>query len=105
MVAKRQPIEGKVSYELVTVVVRQVDFDQLYERKLPMDVQVSLALEHYLKLIREGRWLPESVNSSFHDGKFRSIRCAVSKQLCDQIKGLMGRFDLHTLQAVRLYLL
>jgi len=33
------------------------------------------------------------------------LRCALPKILCDQIRELRGRFDLHTLEAVKLYLL
>jgi hypothetical protein len=105
MTAKQQPVNGKTSYELVTVIMRQADYDQLDKRRLPMDVQVSLALQHYLKLIQEGKWLAESANFTLLDCKWKSVQCALSKQLCDQVRGLMGRFDFHTLQAVRLYLL
>jgi hypothetical protein len=105
MIATLQPGNGKTSYELVTVIMRQADYARLDERRLPMDVQISLALQHYLQLIREGKWLAESANSQVPDGEWKSVRCALSKQLCEQVRGLMGRFDFHTLQAVRLYLL
>jgi len=95
----------KNCYELVTVIMRKADYDQLHNRKLPMEVQVSLAIQHYLKLIREGRWMGDNVMSPLMEGKVKSVSCALSKQLCDQLRDVPGRFDLHTLQAVRLYLL
>ena len=105
MTTKQEPLNSKTSYELVTVIMRQADYDQLNGRKIPMDVQISLALRHYLQLIQEGRWPAVNVNFTLLDGKWQSVRCAISKQLCRQVKGLTGRFDLHTLHAVRLYLL
>lgn len=96
---------AKNAYELVTVIMRKKDFDQFIARKLPMEVQVSLALQHYLKLVREGRWMGDNGSSPVWKGKVVSVSCALAKHLCDELRDVPGRFDLHTLQAVRLYLL
>jgi len=105
MIARQKHVNVTASYELVTVMMRQIDYFQLTNRGLPMDVQISLALQHYLRLIQEGRWLSDSAALNPPPGKWKSVHCAIDKQLCDQVRGLRGRFDLHALQAVRLYLL
>jgi hypothetical protein len=96
---------AKNSYELVTVIMRQVDYNELHARKIPIEVQVSLAIQHYLKLIREGRWVGNSTMSPLLEGKVKTVSCALAKQVCDDLRDIPGRFDLHTLEAVRLYLL
>jgi len=105
MIAEQKHVNITASYELVTVMMRQIDYSQLTSRGLPMDVQVSLALQHYLLLVEEGRWLADSAALNPPPGKWKSVRCAIARQICDQLRGLPGRFDLHALQAVRLYLL
>jgi hypothetical protein len=105
MAHRQQSIAEKTRYELVNVTMRHEDYDRLREQTISMNEQVSIALVSFLKQIRDDA-SPEEVRNAFlPDGDLRSIRCALPKSLCDQIRQLKGRFDLHTLEAVRLYLL
>ncbi len=70
-----------------------------------MGDQVSRALANYLKLAPDKAWLREVLNDFSPEGYLINIRCALPKSLCNQIRALQGRFDLHTSEAIRLYLL
>jgi hypothetical protein len=105
MVQSKQPTDGKTVHELVTVTMRYTDYESLRKRGLAMNEQVSFALTNYLRLLRDGE-LPSKPLYVVPLGRdLRSIRCALPKRLCDQIRALGGRFDLHALEAIRLCLL
>jgi hypothetical protein len=91
--------------EIITVLVRVEDYKVLKKEGGPRPDQISLALRHYLQLIRETKWKPEMNSFRNAGGRVRTFRCAIPKMLRDEIRDLGGRFDAHTLEAVRLYLL
>jgi hypothetical protein len=105
MAQREQPIEGRTSYELVTVIMRYIDCEHLRRRSLPMDEHVSLALARYVKQACDDAGSNGVQNALLSRGCLRTIRCALPKGLCNQVRALKGRFDLHALEAVRLYLL
>lgn len=91
--------------EIITVLVRVEDYKVLKKDGGPRPDQISLALRHYLQLIRETKWKPEMNTFRNAGGRVKTFRCAIPKALRDEIRDLGGRFDAHTLEAVRLYLL
>jgi hypothetical protein len=105
MAQRQQTSDGKTRYELVNVTMRYNDYARLRGRGFSMDEQVSMALANYLKLEPDNACLKEVLKDFSPDGNLISIRCALPKSLCDQIRELKGRRDLHTVEAVRLYLL
>ncbi|MBI5248249.1 MAG: hypothetical protein HY912_02030 [Desulfomonile tiedjei] len=91
--------------EIVTVLVRLEDYDLLKRDGGPRPDQITLALRHYLKLVKDDKWKPEMTVFCHPGGRVKTFRCAIPKLLGDEIRDLGGRFDAHTLQAVRLFLL
>ncbi len=91
-------------YEMITVLVRQEDYVVLKEEGGPRPDQITMALHHYLALIKEARWRPEMSNHPMYLGKSMTFKCAVAKSLYEEIRALGGRLDHHTLEAVRLFL-
>jgi hypothetical protein len=91
--------------EIVTVLTRRVDYDRLVELGGPRPDQISMALRHYLRLM----------NGTLKDQQTGGVRgvtdlvttfqCAISKELCNQVRNLGGRLDFHMMEAVRLFLL
>jgi hypothetical protein len=105
MAQRQQPIDGKTRHELVNVTMRYNDYERLRSRGLSIDEQVSKALATYLKLEPDKSSIKEVQNDFSPEGYLITIRCALAKSLCNQVRELHGRFDLHTSEAVRLYLL
>ncbi len=91
--------------EIITVLVRVEDYNTLKKEGGPRPDQVFLALRHYLQLLRDGKWKPEMSDFCHAGGRVKTFRCAIPKVLRDEIRYLGGRFDAHTLEAVRLFLL
>jgi hypothetical protein len=91
--------------EIITVLVRLEDYDTLKRAGGPRPDQISLALRHYLKMIRENKRKPETSPFCNAGGRIKTFRCAIPKNLRDEIRDLGGRFDAHALEAVRLFLL
>lgn len=91
--------------EIITVLVRLEDYDALKRDGGPRPDQIVLALRHYLKLLRENRWNARMSVFCNAGGRVKTFSCAIPKALRDEIRDLGGRFDAHTLEAVRLYLL
>jgi len=92
-------------FEMITVLVRQEDYDLLKKDGGPRPDQIAMALGHYLNLIKEARWLPEMSSQAVYLGRKMTFKCAVSKRLYEEIRALGGRLDHHTIEAVRLFLL
>ena len=88
------------SYEIVNVLVRKTDYEELRKSGVPTAEQITMALRHYLKLMEQARLVPEIFN-----GDVTTFRCGLPKELCDRVRTLGGRFDLHVMEAVRLWLL
>jgi hypothetical protein len=88
------------SYEIVTVLVRKTDYAELKRSGVPAGEQVAMALRHYLTLMEETQLVPQIFN-----GDVTTFRCSLPKELCDRLRSLGGRLDLHVMEAVRIWLL
>lgn len=96
---------GVAQYEMITVLVRQDDYATLKKEGGPRPDQIAMALQHYLLLIKEAKWRPEMNNEPLYLGRIMTFKCAVAKNLYEDIRALGGRLDHHTIEAVRLFLL
>lgn len=91
--------------EMVTIALAQDDYDELKRSGGPRADQIHMALQHYLKMLKETNWRPTTNGIERMYSTCTIFQCAVRKELCDEIRELGGRFDAHTVEAVRLYLL
>jgi len=90
--------------ELVTVTVERRDYEKLKADGDPYSNEVIMALRHYVDLIRETDWRPSEASFGWERGPVVHFFSAIPKDLADQIRNLPGRFDGHTIEAVRLWL-
>ncbi len=92
-------------HEIINVLMRREDYETLKQQGGLRPDQISMALRHYLKLIAEKRWLPETMDAANRESRFATFQCSISKDLWDGIRNLGGRIDSHTVEALRLFLL
>jgi hypothetical protein len=90
--------------EIVTIVIRREDYARLKHAGGPRPDQICMALRHYLKVLGETRWRPEARTEQALSTQVTTYQCGVPKDLCDEIRRLPGRFDTHTIEAVRLFM-
>ncbi len=91
--------------EMVTIALTQDDYDELKKSGGPRADQIHMALQHYLKMLKDTKWRPTTNGIERMYSTCTIFQCAVQKELCDAIRELGGRFDAHTVEAVRLFLL
>lgn len=91
--------------EMVTIAITQEDYDELKKSGGPRADQIHMALRHYLKMLNKSSWRPTPNGIERMYSTCTIFQCAVHKDLCDEIRDLGGRFDAHTMEAVRLFLL
>ena len=84
--------------------MRKIDYAAMKKSGVPHPDQIALALWHYLRLIEETKLIPAVNGSGTFNGSVTTFRCALPRELCDRVKSLAGRFDLHIMEAVRLWL-
>ena len=97
-------VDQSSSFEIVTALVRKIDYAAMKKSGVPQPDQIALALWHYLRLIEETKLIPAVNGSGTFNGSVTTFRCALPRELCDRVKSLAGRFDLHIMEAVRLWL-
>ncbi len=91
--------------ELVTITVLREDYAKLKAVGGPYPTHIDIALRHYLNAIKETPTTPQTGNIGWRRGPVVSFLCAIPKHLSDEIRGLSGRFDNHTIQAFHLFFL
>jgi hypothetical protein len=90
--------------EMVTVVMRQEDYRALKKMGGPRPDQIHMALYHYIDTINDSGWNPEQNRKARFYEDVTTYKCTLLKSLCDDIRSLKGRFDDHTIEAIRLFL-
>ncbi|MBI5248304.1 MAG: hypothetical protein HY912_02315 [Desulfomonile tiedjei] len=90
--------------EMVTVVMRQEDYQALKEMGGPRPDHVHMALNHYLDTMSKFGWRPVPSGQLRLYENLTTYKCTLLKSLCDDVRCLKGRFDYHTIEAIRLYL-
>jgi hypothetical protein len=93
------------SYEIVTVLVRKADYAKLKRSGVPSANQITMALRYYLRLLEDTRLVSGAAGSDLFNGAASTFRCALPRELCGRVRSLGGRFDLHAMEAVRLWLI
>jgi len=91
--------------EIVTVTLTQEDYEKLKAAGSPLQAHVDRALLNYLRAIHQTSIHPQVDDSGWQRGPVTSFLCAIPKNLSEQMRNLSGRFDSHTIQAFRIYLL
>jgi len=91
--------------ELVTITVTQEDFRRLKDSGGSRADQLIIALRRYLHIRGEDRRRTQINAAGWHRERVTSFPCAIPKTLSDEIRNLGGRFDTHTIEAVRLFCL
>ena len=89
--------------ELVTVAVSQADYDALKAIGGPHPDDITTALKNYVDLVRKTGWYPEDINFGWGRGPVIHFLTAIPKDLAEEIRNLPGRFDGHTIEAVRIF--
>lgn len=89
--------------ELVTVTVTKEDFRRLKAAGALWQDQVRVALRRYFHIKEKARRSAQISAHGWSRGPVVSFSCAIPKTLTDEIRNLGGRFDSHTMEAVRLF--
>lgn len=90
--------------EIVTVVMRMEDYLKFKEAGGPRPDQIHMALIHYLEMLSKTGWRPKYRSPSRLYENVTTYKCTLPKSLCEDVRNLKGRFDDHTIEAVRLFL-
>ncbi len=90
--------------EIVTITVTQADYDVLRAAGGPDPDDLTMALNYYVDLLRETDWRPQDISFGWSRGPVVHFLTAIPKNVADEIRSLPGRFDGHTIEAVRLFL-
>jgi hypothetical protein len=95
---------GSTKREIVTITVTRADYAALKAAGGPDPDEVTTALKYYLDLLRETDWRPRDISFGWSRGLVVHFLTAIPKDLADEIRSLPGRFDGHTIEAVRMFL-
>ncbi len=91
--------------EIVTVIISREDYTKLSAAGTPLPDVVSAALYRYLHAVKRTGYIQKLERShGWSRGPVISFKCALPKNLVHEIRDLRGRFDGHTVEAVRLFL-
>jgi hypothetical protein len=72
---------------------------------VPISEQIAMAVRHYLNLVEQTKLIPAAIDSEIFSGDVTTFRCGLPKELCDRVRSLGARVDLHIMEAIRLWLL
>ena len=103
------PVDGHRSgpstrREILTVTLARGDYENLKATGEPRSEDIIEALRFYLDLIRKTDWRPPESVFGWMRGPVVHFLTAIPRDLADEIRNLPGRFDGHTIEAVRLFL-
>lgn len=91
--------------ELVSVAVTTEDYEKLKATGGPHPDQISTALRYYLDIVCKTDTHLTAGNPGWNRGPVTTFLCALPKSLLDDVRNLAGRFDSHTIEAVKWYVL
>jgi len=89
---------------IVTITVTREDYAALKAVGGPNPDDITTALKYYVNLLRETDWRPHDVSFGWSRGPVVHFLTAIPKDVADEIRSLPGRFDGHTIEAVRIFL-
>ena len=84
--------------------VRRSDYLALKAAGGPYPDEIAKALDYYVHLVRETDWRPRGISFGSSRGPVVHFLTAIPKNIADQVRSLPGRFDGHTIEAVRMFL-
>lgn len=88
--------------ELVNVTVVKEDYEKLKALGGDNTDHVVAALTHYLHALKNTAFRRDPECLGWNRGPVVNFPCGVPKDIANQIRNLPGRFDEHTIEAVRL---
>jgi hypothetical protein len=89
--------------EIVTIAVTKEDHIRLTAAGASYSNEISSALRYYLHAVKHGDYIQQLERShGWARGPVVSFKLPLPKDLVDEVRSLKGRFDGHTLEAVRL---
>lgn len=91
--------------ELVSVAVTKEDYEKLKATGGPHPDQISTALQYYLDIVVKTETHLTAGDLGWNRGPVTIFLCALPKNLLDDVRNLSGRFDSHTIEAVKWYAL
>jgi hypothetical protein len=91
--------------ELVTITVTEEDFLRLKASGGLWQDQLGVALRRYLHIKETPRRRVQTNTHGWTRGPVVSFPAAIPKVITDRIRNLGGRFDNHTIEAVRVFFL
>lgn len=89
--------------ELVMVTVTQEDYAKLKAAGGPHPGDIASALRYYLSFVRKTGLLLYGNSFEWNRGPVAHFVTAMPKDLVAQIRNLPGRFDSHTIEAMRIF--
>jgi hypothetical protein len=101
---KDRGAKASTKREIVTVTVTRADYFALKAIGGPYPDEITKALKYYVDLVRETDWRPRDISFGWSRGPVVHFLTAIPKNVADQIRSLPGRFDGHTIEAVRIFL-
>jgi hypothetical protein len=90
-------------YEIVTVLARRDDYDELKKKGGPLGSQIAIAMRHYLNQMQGVKGGTEMPSSRQDMGLVTTFQCGIPKSVCGEMRNLGGRFDFHTIDAIHLF--
>ena len=90
--------------EIVTITVTSRDYAALKAAGGPDPAYIATALRYYIGLLRKTDWRPQGVSFGWSRGPVVHFLTAIPKDVADEVRSLPGRFDGHTIEAVRMFL-
>ena len=91
--------------ELVSVTVTKENYAKLKATGGPHPDQISTALRYYLDAVNKASMHLHVSDVGWNRGPVTTFPCALPKSLLDDVRNLEGRFDSHTIEAVKRYVL
>lgn len=90
--------------EILTITVTSADYAALKAAGGPNPDHITTALKYYVDLVRETDWRPQDISFGWSRGPVVHFLTAIPKNVADEIRRLPGRFDGHTIEAVRIFI-
>ena len=103
-VCKDRESRASTKREIVTITVAQADYAALKAAGGPDPDDLTMALNYYVDLLRDTDWRPQDISFGWSRGPVVHFLTAIPKSVADEIRNLPGRFDGHTIEAVRMFL-
>jgi hypothetical protein len=87
--------------ELVNITVVKEDFEKLKALGGFNTDYMAMALTHYVHVLKNTTFPRDPASLGWRRGSVVSFPCGIPKDIADEVRNFPGRFDEHTIEAVR----